>query len=1043
MPKRNPRRAIRPDAMPPRPIAEGAHPFSTSGGGFDFERRVATRWAACLLQERLTELGGQVVEIRPQTGPPGFDDLEVTVEVAGNISRTVHVQCRHRQPFTKSDRKFVKLIGQANDVVSGDEAAFANGNRRLAIAVGRDSPGHTSMMDLCNLARDAKHYADLEDAVHLQKGVVQQRWEHCLHAAEEHDMGPEQAFRVLAGIEVQSYDLMGENSPGRVEMVDRLADLWEPRNIGSAGTLVQAFQAHIAEIAAKGVGRINRDSLTSNLSDCLPDKLGANTRAAKLIRLMRVPQERIATSLESLGLDAGEAAEVADHVLRIQTSVTPADPVTAVSGNMGVGKTTELLRIYRRATQEALETPNAPIPVFLPASEIVNRSLRAAISDHLAGLGDPAKTGVHLVVDGLDESGLRMANLVSDFSALRTVWPGSTLIVGTRPQRDMANVPMAMIEPLSPEDATDLMARICPNAPRVEWMRDADSEALRHPLFAILSAVERRKAGSRGSTARDLIRLAGERAISDMRGSPEAAYGLLARIACRVVDTGGQPASLAHLAPTPAEQSQLMDSPIVQTTNETATFHLAVLTEWFATHALLADPDKLEEIVSNPSQAHRWRYVLAQAMRTGSAQQVDRIMSTLLARAPATAGWVCEESSSHLDSESPKPLMAADAQTAGTRLLNAATAVCATWRIPGAWWSEAERMPTLGFRLPADGDGWITTAWRRPVGDSAAQAIPLAPHIEYGDTSNSWSRWMITGQSSGEAWPWHWARKLIRQDIEDCFRDRQLLRHIKPCWPELAWDYAHQIINRSMLYQPAAVRREELEAVVAQHRSHYSEYQDVHFSGWRLREGEAFVADLQRLGQDEIQPPWPTADTTGRWNWEWWTPERLCDRLQQATKGALDAYQSIVDLHLPAMASELDVYLLLPARIVGVVKPAEPGQADTGFHGHSYRWHIEPLPDDCTQNEAEWRLVETDSQVYDAEQTPVKSLDAKVRQLRGNDIAERVSLWAYSDDAEVFSSTPAGHLALRLLHSNLSRHNWITGVSPRSSGDYSTRPHYP
>ncbi len=769
-----------------------------------------------------------------------------------------------------------------------------------------------------------------------------------------------------------------------------------------------------------------------------PDQ--ANTRTAQLLKLSRWPQERIAVSLKALGLDTDEADDIAAHVLAIPPAVAPTELVTAITGDMGVGKTTELLRIHSRAIQRALAESGAPTPVFLHAREVLGRSLKAAVSDHLDGFGDPCTTGVHIIIDGLDETGLQTANLVNDFSALQAAWPGSTVLIGTRPRQDMANVPVARVEPLSTEEATSLMARICPDAPRVKWMRDADADALRHPLFAILCALERREDGPYRSTARDLSRLVGKRAIADVKGATSDAYGLFARIAYRVVDSGGRPAVLEYLRLTPAEQALLMDSRIIQTTAETATFHLAVLTEWFAAHALLDDLDKLEGIASNPLQAHRWRYVLVQAMSWGSSQQVDRIMSTLLSRAPATAAWVCDEAAPPLRGESAEPLSASDAQAAGTRLRDAAAAFYGPWRIPDTWWSENGCMPTLGYRLPTN--GWVETAWQRSANGSPEQVIPLPSDIGFDNPGNSWSRWRMSGRVPGEAWPWHWARNLVQDDIEDCFRDRKLLRHIEPCWSELAWDYAHQMLGRSMLHEPTAVRREELEKIVAQHRSDYP-VGDMHFSNWRLSEGEAFVADLKRLGQDKIEPPWPTPDTTGHWDWEHWTPERLRDRLQLATKAALDAYRGIVDRHLPSMAPELDVYQLLPARIVGVLQPADPAQAHTGLYGHpSFQWHIEPLPDGCTQNEADWRIVETDSHMPTTRWGLSENLDAKVRQVRGAECADRVTLWLYGGDAEVYSSTPAGHLALRLLDQDLSKHNWVSNVAPHPWSDGSTRPHY-
>ena len=954
------------------------------------------------------------------------------------------MQCRHKQPFAGSNQKFARLVGQAREAVAADEALFADGRCQLAIVVGRDSPGYASMAYLCDLARDANGYANFEDAVHTRGGKLEKRWEHCLRAAQSHGMGSEQTRRVLAAVVVLSCDLMAENAPDWVAVADRLASLWEPPNDEKARALRSSLLERVSEIAVNGAERINRDTLTSHLAGSLPDKLGAATRSAKLRGMAEQPKAKIASSLRSLVLDDSTADEIAASVLADPPTVTPTEPVTAICGVMGAGKTTELLRIHHRAVQAALDAhDDAPIPVFLEAREIANRSLQAAVSDHLQGLGDPYRRGVHLIVDGLDEAGCQMANLVDDFAVLRTAWPGSTLIAGTRPQADMANVCVETIEPLSTEAATGLMALICPSVPDVEWMREAEAEALRRPLFAILCAVARRDGGPFMPTARELARIAGEKAVADMQDVSEAAHRLLARIACRVVDAGGQPAALNRLELTTAEHALLLDSRVIRTTGETATFHLAVLTEHFAAHALLSDPDRLDSIASDPLLAHRWRYVLVQAMLQGSRRQVDLIMTTLLSKVPATASWVLHEAAQATRDESPEPMEAADTSDAVTRLGTAASAIYEPWQILGTP-APGDELPPLGVGLSTDGN-WILAAWQRPGGGWPGRAIPLPLDVDfpYSDPSGTWCRWMGTGRSRGEAWPWHWARHLVQEDIDACFRDRRLLRHIEPCWPELAWDFACQMMDRHLHHDSAAILVADLEAVVAEHRAQQPAG-DIHFGRWQLSDGEAFVADLKRLGRHEVGPPWPSADATGRWDWEFWTPEQLRVRLQQATKSALDIYQAIVDRHLPSMAKELGIYQMLPARIVGELTAGEPGREPHDLFSGAPRfiWHVEPLPAACTENEAEWNIVETESHMSAGRWEYSERVVDKVRNLRSDGHAECLNIWFHFSDPEIYSSTPAGQLALNLLHRDLDRYHWVDSPLLDALNGNSIRPRY-
>ncbi len=265
-----------------------------------------------------------------------------------------------------------------------------------------------------------------------------------------------------------------------------------------------------------------------------------------------------------------------------------------------------------------------------------------------------------------------------------------------------------------------------------------------------------------------------------------------------------------------------------------------------------------------------------------------------------------------------------------------------------------------------------------------------------------------------------------------------MLADIELCWPELAWDYAHHMVGRDPTVQSEAVQRADLEAAISQYRAVTGPgeaYISAPGGDWSLTEGEAFVADLARLNISEVKSPWPPANVQGTTTGSWWTTEQLLARLQLATKAALDVYQAIVVSHLPAMAPELHTYQLLPGRIVGSFTPADPRR---GFEGEPrYRWHIEPLPTG-SHNDAQWVVCDTeDLRRHD----DGESRTEQVRTMRG-DLADRITLYTHYGDPEICCSTPAGFLALKLLESDLSAFEWVTGFSARYEDARSTRPRY-
>ena len=424
-----------------------AHPFAAAGGGTLFEYKVATLLAADLVLSRLTEHGGVVAGIEMQTGPAGFEDLKVSVELLSGGYRTVHVQCRYRQRFTASSVKFARLLAQAASAVRGGDS-FATGEKRLAVIVDRGSPGHASMRMLSGLARDPGDFDRFVSVVEAHGGSIEDRWRHCLGASG--GLEPELLHRVLAALEVRPVELSTETSRDSIALVNRLADVWVPRDLERAMSLGNALFTLMTDIGPTA-GMIDLSYLQSRLSAYLPRTLGAATRRARLGRRRDGGHRRIALSMRAVGLDDEEADMLATRALATPPTIAISEALTVVSGAMGVGKTTELERMHRDAIDTALEDPNAPIPVFLQASEVGNSPLVAAASGQAEGLGDPSAVGVHLIIDGLDEAGIRIPDLVARIATLQGEWPNSTVIVGTRPQSTPPGLDTVVVKALTAE----------------------------------------------------------------------------------------------------------------------------------------------------------------------------------------------------------------------------------------------------------------------------------------------------------------------------------------------------------------------------------------------------------------------------------------------------------------------------------------------------------------------------------------------------------------------------------------------------------------
>ena len=175
--------------------------------------------------------------------------------------------------------------------------------------------------------------------------------------------------------------------------------------------------------------------------------------------------------------------------------------------------------------------------------------------------------------------------------------------------------------------------------------------------------------------------------------------------------------------------------------------------------------------------------------------------------------------------------------------------------------------------------------------------------------------------------------------------------------------------------------------------------------GWRLSQGRAFVEDLRRLDITQIESPWPAADSRGSWISNWWSTDQLLARLHLTTKTALDAYKQLVEQVVPHLSTELPIYQLLPARVVGEITE---GDASKGMEGASVR--------SGTSSPSRWGL-RTSRRGFSWTNPSVAlvTIDGRKWLLCSvGDVGELpvlTGLTIHNGEPDVYSPTPAGSLA--------------------------------
>lgn len=988
------------------------HPFATGGGGTRFEYRVATLLVTDLLRGRFTEHDGVVEALGLQSGPPGFDDIEIRLQLIDGGHRTVYTQCRHRQPFSARDEKYAQLLTQARGILESDAESFASGERRLAIVVDHASPGCESMRDLCALARSCENFTDFEHSVAAHGGSVRRRWDHALGVSASIDARA--LWETLAFLEVRAVDIDAETSRDYVEVINRLSEAWSTSNMRGAVNCANAIYAHVAEVGSRG-GIVDIDTLKRHLKRLLPPHLDASTRRSRLYRRREAGEARVEASLRAIGVEEPLSRTLCSRIFELSPTCTKEAGITVITGPMGVGKTTELERLHRAAIDRAIADPRAPIPLFLDAREVRDTPLTTAVANQVQGIGDPNAVGIHLIIDGLDEAGLTVDDLGRRIATLLGEWPCSTVVLATRPQSQQSRLPTVDVNPLSEESAIELIKAV--DAGAHQWIprRAEIAELLRRPLFAIRYALDRASGRATATHEAQLVDSVGQHAAAGLAPT-EGTFELLVELARRILDAGGTPVPMRTIGATPPQINQAIRSRVLHVLDGRATFQLAVLTEWFAATALLREPEELERTLATPQQAWRWRYAHVQALLQGSATDVDAIMSTLLSKSPATAAWVLQEAEAPFgDNRDQPPTLSA--VEAGQRVRVAAGAWRKPWPDIARRWVVDGAMPTLGVAMQGPR---LTTAWRRSRGDPAETVVDLPAGVRPFDPPSEWVGTRSGTPRVGETWPWGWTLPSIQREIDAWIEEGSPLGDIEVCWPELAWTFAHSVIGRDATTRAEPVPRATLDERIASLRSEFPTGEVIIGGarrGWRLTEGEAFSKDLARRGVESVASPWPAANTRGGWTWLWWTADQLVRRLNLATKAALDAYKALVERHMPAMAPYLSTFQMLPARISGTLIAAD---AQGGWEGEPrYVWHLEPLPSDA-QNEAHWRIAET---VAETDERTWERRALAIRELRP-ETADLIHVVEHHGEPEILSPTPASSLALSLLVEDLRAYRW-------------------
>jgi hypothetical protein len=746
-----------------------------------------------------------------------------------------------------------------------------------------------------------------------------------------------------------------------------------------------------------------------------------------------------------VGRDEAEelAADASVGAPPVALRPTQTQPVRIILGDLGQGKSLTADRLFQVAVHRARFDVAAPIPVFFgppwtPAqAEQILGNLQLAIETGTARLGDVARQGATIIIDGLDQAGGEWpARCLEQGYVLASVWPNTTLVTTSRPifslryERDAVT-----LAELTDEEVLKLLDRFGTHEQAfrtILQLPPSVRHAVKRPLFAILLAnyLRDEHASHDPRSAGELLVGLVEHSLGARRTTFSSAQPLLRLAAVKVIEFGGL-APMAEVGRRPALQL-LLDSGLVleHKHSQALEFSLPILAEYLAAESLAGGEPPIADLVEDAERMERWRYPFVASLAVADDATADRVLTPIAETHPAFAAGILDEAvggHQYLAPSRPLPSI----RECGHSIRQAMQA----WLrgigpelagLIGPVDSKGVMRP-LGIRRRADGE--LTVSWYRGTDDSIADVIELpaavaelVPHNAQEKLLKAWSTTYHRRPGSHAAWAWRWTLDQLIAALRQRLDFREIpTKDGSSLFTEWVWERAVKITS----IQSGSIPLEALLIRLVQLASSTGiPVVAFNINGVRMSRTEFdrlrnHVAELLEAGVTSLNSPYPGPDRQGSgWVWTAYSAEQLRKRTDSVFMAALDGYKQMVEAWFARHASYLQVYATLPARLTGLLEAEHP--AVSANLGPNLRWFLDPQISGSPTLVA---ITLEPGELGDWEIRAYRQWE-RLSALRPAAVSWIRPMGAY-EALDVFGLTPATELAYGWLGDDLYRAGWL------------------
>ena len=622
--------------------------------------------------------------------------------------------------------------------------------------------------------------------------------------------------------------------------------------------------------------------------------------------LLRESHNRRIERLRSFGLDDDQVTGLVDLMAGIIPNVLPGDAVMLV-GPFGSGKSEQAESWFARAAASYRDSEDAPLPMWFHASALaataVDQAVRSRLNDHDVDIS------LALVIDGLDEVDPDLAyQIARQVRVLVATHRTSSAVMTTRPgvfPSDDTDLPCRGLD----DGEVEIVVNLVGGGEVSTWGWNEDlRQSVRRPFFAIAVGRAHRDGISLKGQA-TLIRHLVERALEDPATKKSAVqrdeiYELLENLAVFLTDTGSQNDGLTY-----AKRQQALRSRLVREVNGRAEFALPIFQQWFAAQALLAHPQRVDEVAADPIMFSRWRWALAVAGSAASPSALDDLLGRCIRGNTGAGAWVQTEiASGHRvwrDDAEATP----EVTEAKSRLLLAARVwVDAFGTVAPYIYPIRSALDPITLGVGVLGTN-VSIAWSSEIGeedrslDLPDDVHPLQP------LSGPWRTVRTGGVAGGNQWPWKVVLDRAGKGLRNLFltgvlgpadgvwrdeRRHQLIRELtgtrSKTFPPVSRDNARNMLASILEGMPDPLNSQ----LVMNDRdvAHGNELLDL--QDW-----------LSGYPHDEITRPLATPDvldSPAGWVWSMYSPERLEQFTVEMLGRACNAYDEAAKEWFPTFS---------------------------------------------------------------------------------------------------------------------------------------------